>query len=629
MHDLEALAPLWLLVALLGASIAVAILTRRWNLPTSVVLVVVGLVIALALPALHVSPAVLVRPELLLAIVLPGLVFEAAFRADLGTIRPAAPAILMLGIPGVVVVAGIVAVLLSATTGISPGEAFLVGSMVAATDPAAVLATFRHLPVPARLATLVEMESLVNDGTGIVLFALALDLLAGHGSFGIALVSFVVVVVGSSLLGAALGWAAVRLVGRVDEHVVELTITIVLAYGTYLLADTLGGSGVIATLVAAGAFGAGARGALTDRSLAAIDVVWELVAFLLTASVFLLVGVSIVPGTLVHAVGPIVWGVVATLVARGGGRLRPARRRVATRRPDEAAPRGRRSVRARRDAGFGPRPRPRPDVLAPRALLGRAARRGLGRPRPVAPAGSAEPRAAPGDHLRDRPVHAAGAGDDRECRGSPVRRAGHRTTPGSRRRSRRPIGPSGGRARAAGCPSSRSGDGPTSGGAHRSRRGRAARSASGPATRCSRRPAGRPRRATSPRTARTRGRSRTDRPAAGRRPRSRRPRASATGRSRPRPRSDRSTSPRRRSPGVAPPGPATRLRAGGGWAGRDPAAARACRVASSACRAPSSACRAIRRSRSTAARLAGSRSSSQAALIEAIRAEPSGPATSG
>ena len=231
----------------------VAILTRRWSLPTSVVLVVVGLVIALALPTLHVSSADLVRPELLLAIVLPGLVFEAAFRTDLATIRPAAPAILMLGIPGVVVVAGIVAILLSATTGISPGEAFLVGSMVAATDPAAVLATFRHLPVPARLGTLVEMESLVNDGTGIVLFALALDLLAGHGSLGGALVSFVVVVVGSTLLGAALGWAAVRLVGRVDEHVVELTITIVLAYGTYLLAETLGGSGVIATLVAAGA----------------------------------------------------------------------------------------------------------------------------------------------------------------------------------------------------------------------------------------------------------------------------------------------------------------------------------------------------------------------------------------
>jgi CPA1 family monovalent cation:H+ antiporter len=96
---------------------------------------------------------------------------------------------------------------------------------------------------------------------------------------------------------------------------------------------------VIATLVAAGAFGAGARGALTDRSLASIDDVWELVAFLLTASVFLLVGVSIVPGTLVHAVGPIVWGVVATLVARavvvygllgGGSRLFDRARRSRT-----------------------------------------------------------------------------------------------------------------------------------------------------------------------------------------------------------------------------------------------------------------------------------------------------------
>src|SRR6478672_1310637 len=291
MHDLAALAPLWLLVALLAASVAVAILTRRWNLPTSVVLVVVGLVIALALPTLHVSPAELVRPELLLAIVLPGLVFEAAFRTD--------------------------------------------------------LATFRHVPVPARLAPLVEMESLVNDGTGIVLFDLALDLLAGHASLGGALVSFVVVVVGSTLLGLALGWAAVRLVGRGDAHRGGLTITIVLAYGTYLVAETLGGSGVIATLVAAGAFGAGARGALTDRSLAAIDDVWELVAFLLTASVFLLVGVSIVPGTLVHAVGPIVWGVVATLVARavvvygllgGGSRLIDRGRRSPSALPEPSAP---------------------------------------------------------------------------------------------------------------------------------------------------------------------------------------------------------------------------------------------------------------------------------------------------
>jgi monovalent cation:H+ antiporter, CPA1 family len=316
MGGVDALAPLWLLVALLGASVAVAILTRRWNVPLSVVLVVVGLAIALVLPSIHVSGAELVSPELLLAIVLPGLVFEAAFRTDVDSIRPAATGVLLLGVPGVVIVAAVIAAVLSATTVLTTAEAFLVGAMVAATDPAAVLATFRHLPVPRRLATLVEMESLVNDGTGIVLFAVALDLLASQASFGGALLTFVAVVAGSSVLGAILGWAAARLVGWVDEHVVELTITIVLAYGTYLVAQSLGGSGVIATLVAAGVFGAGARGALTERSLASIDDLWELVAFLLTASVFLLVGVSIDAGTLVHAAGPIAWGVVATLIAR-------------------------------------------------------------------------------------------------------------------------------------------------------------------------------------------------------------------------------------------------------------------------------------------------------------------------
>ncbi len=316
MTDGDPLAPLWLLVGLLAASVAVAILTRRWAIPSSVVLVVVGFGIALIGPSVSVSTTLPVSPDLLLAIVLPGLVFEAAFRTNVDVLRPTAGGIFLLAIPGVVIVAGIVALILTATTVLTPTEAFVVGAMVAATDPAAVLATFRQVRVPDRLATTVEMESLVNDGTGIVLFALALDLLAGHGSLGGAALEFVVSVVGSSLLGAIVGWASARLVQRVDDHVIELTVTIVLAYGTYLIAATLGGSGVIATLVAAGVFGHLARGALSDRATETIDVVWELVAFLLTAAVFLLVGVSLAPGTLVHAVGPIGWGILAILVAR-------------------------------------------------------------------------------------------------------------------------------------------------------------------------------------------------------------------------------------------------------------------------------------------------------------------------
>jgi CPA1 family monovalent cation:H+ antiporter len=309
---IDDLAPLWLLVALVAAAVAVALVARRFALPYSVALVLFGLALSLTGPNVRLP----VSPELLLAIVLPGLVFEAAFRTNIDVLRPAAAGVLLLAIPGVVVVAAIVALVLSATSGLTFTEGFLVGAMVAATDPAAVLSTFRRAKVPARLATTVEMESLVNDGTGIVLFALALEMMNGGGSLGGSIVGFVVSVVGSTILGAVFGGAAARLVRGVDDHLIELAITVVLAYGTYLVADALGLSGVIATLLAAGVFGATARSGLTVRATEAIDVVWEFAAFMLTAGVFLLVGLAIAPQTLALAAGPIAWGIVAILVGR-------------------------------------------------------------------------------------------------------------------------------------------------------------------------------------------------------------------------------------------------------------------------------------------------------------------------
>src|SRR5690242_16244304 len=112
MTDAATLGPLWLLIALLAAAVAVTILTRRWPLPASVVLVIVGLAFALIGPTVSVTPTLPVSPDLLLAIVLPGLVFEAAFRTDVQVLRPSLTGIVLLGIPGVVVVAAIVALVL-------------------------------------------------------------------------------------------------------------------------------------------------------------------------------------------------------------------------------------------------------------------------------------------------------------------------------------------------------------------------------------------------------------------------------------------------------------------------------------------------------------------------------------
>jgi monovalent cation:H+ antiporter, CPA1 family len=312
MHDDPVLGTIEMVVALLGALTLVALLVRRVRLPLSVALVVFGLIVAAFAPN-----RITVTPDLVLVALLPGLVFEAAFRLHLSDLRDVVGRIAVLAVPGVLVVSLVVAAVLSVATGLPFTVAFVVGAIVSATDPVAVVATMRDVAAPRRLATLVEAESLFNDGTGIVLFAIALaavgaayDPASGVATFGFAIVS-------SILIGAVSGLVAVRLASIVDDHLVELTLTFVVAYGTYLIANGLGQSGVIATVVAGIVLGSdAAQAGVSERTRQAIDTVWEYVAFVLTAFAFLLIGLSIVIADLVAAAGSIVWGIVAIVVGR-------------------------------------------------------------------------------------------------------------------------------------------------------------------------------------------------------------------------------------------------------------------------------------------------------------------------
>lgn len=110
---------------------------------------------------------------------------------------------------------------------------------------------------------------------------------------------------------------ASRIVARVNDHLIETTITLLVAYGTYVLADLLHESGVIATVVAGITLGTyGRRIGMSARTQEALDTVWEFLAFILTALIFLLVGLAITVGGLVDAVVPIIWGIGAVLVGR-------------------------------------------------------------------------------------------------------------------------------------------------------------------------------------------------------------------------------------------------------------------------------------------------------------------------
>jgi monovalent cation:H+ antiporter, CPA1 family len=301
-----------LFVVLLGVAALVTTVARRINLPYTVALVAVGMAASVIEPL-----KVEITPQLVLVVLLPALIFEASYQTDFGKLRPSLAGVALLAGPGVLISAALIAAALTFGAGLAPGEALVVGAMLSATDPAAVIATFKRLRTPRRLATLIEAESVFNDGTGIVIFAIAVDLVTHPTSPIEAGTTFVWVVLASTAIGAVTGFVASRILPNVGDHLIEISLSVVLAYGTYLAADAVHLSGVIATAVAGIVLGNyGRRLGLSERTEEALDTVWEFVGFLATAFVFLLVGFAISAGGLVGAAVPIAWAVVAALAGR-------------------------------------------------------------------------------------------------------------------------------------------------------------------------------------------------------------------------------------------------------------------------------------------------------------------------
>lgn len=305
-----------LLVALLAVAGLVAIVVRPLRVPYTVALVVVGLVGGAVATSASIG-FIEVPSELVLVVLLPGLVFEAAYRLRVAELRRWFGGLVLLAIPGVLISALVVAVVLTFGTGLPIGLAFIVGAMVSATDPAAVVATFKQIRVAPALATMVDGESLLNDGTGLVLVAIALQVLVTPLAPAEAIWVFAATVALSVAIGLGSGYIAARLIGLVDDHLIELTMSVVLAYGSYLIADHFHLSGVIATVTAGVVLGnVGPGRAMSATGADAIDTVWEFLAYLLTAVVFLLVGLAIPPARLLGSLGPIAWAVVGALIGR-------------------------------------------------------------------------------------------------------------------------------------------------------------------------------------------------------------------------------------------------------------------------------------------------------------------------
>jgi len=276
---------------LLLISAVVAIVTRRLRLPYSVGLVAAGIVLAL----LPFSPVVNLTKNLLFAVLLPPLIFEAAFSLDWPQLRADLPLVLVLASLGVVLSAGVTTAGMHFLTHWPWASALVFGALISATDPVSVIAAFKGTNVRGRLRGLVEGESLFNDGTAAVLFAICVAAATGTPVSAWEVSLRLVVVIGGSLVcGAVVAYAALLLAGRTEELFVELTFTTAAAYGSFLLAEDLHLSGVLATLVAGLILGnTRAMKYIPDADRQGIQSFWEYAAFVANSLVFLLIGIRV------------------------------------------------------------------------------------------------------------------------------------------------------------------------------------------------------------------------------------------------------------------------------------------------------------------------------------------------
>jgi monovalent cation:H+ antiporter, CPA1 family len=275
---------------LLLVAAVVAMLARRLHVPYSIGLVVAGI----ALTLLPYSPNVELTKQLVFTAFLPPLIFEAAFHLRWGELRKDLPVILTLATVGVLLSAAATAIgmhYLAQWTWIS---ALVFGVLIAATDPVSVIATFKEAKVLGRIRLLVEAESLFNDGTAAVAFTITLAFSYGQsvGVSGIAK-TLALMIIGSLVCGAIVAGLALLLIGPTDDRLVEITLTTVAAYGSFLLAEHFHLSGVLATLATGLIIGNVGHLAISKRGRETVEEFWEYAAFVANSLIFLLIGMRV------------------------------------------------------------------------------------------------------------------------------------------------------------------------------------------------------------------------------------------------------------------------------------------------------------------------------------------------
>jgi CPA1 family monovalent cation:H+ antiporter len=277
---------------LLLIAAVVAMLARKFRLPYTVGLTLAGIGVALAHFSLHVE----LTRELIFKALLPPLIFEAALQIQWKQLRADAGIIVLMATLGVILAAILTAAGLHYVASWPWAISVPLALLISATDPVSVIVTFKEAGVKGRLRLLIESESLLNDGTVAALYAVVLVVTAGGDvSPGDVAARFFGTVIGALLCGAVIAGVVMLLVGRTDDHLIEITFSTVGAYGSFLLAEHFGCSGVMATMTTGVLMGnTTLLGKFSSKGLEAVSSFWEYVGFVANSIIFLLIGVNLI-----------------------------------------------------------------------------------------------------------------------------------------------------------------------------------------------------------------------------------------------------------------------------------------------------------------------------------------------
>ena len=288
------------IVLLLMVITSVAMGVRYFSkLPYTIALVFAGIILSF----FNIFPDIHLTPDLIFHVLLPPLLFEAAFNLNFNELKENIKPVLIYAVIGVVIAVITTGFLLKTSfdifnvnTTMPLFACILFGAVISSTDPISVLAIFKELGVPKRLQMIIEGESLFNDGISVVVYGIVLGVAVAHSKFTMVygIKEFVAVAFGGALIGTILGLTFSKITSLIDDHLIEITLTTILTYLAYIVAEHFEVSGVISVICAGLMVGNyGTQIGMSATTRVSVRDFWEYVAFIINSVVFFIIGLEV------------------------------------------------------------------------------------------------------------------------------------------------------------------------------------------------------------------------------------------------------------------------------------------------------------------------------------------------